>query len=609
MNHPPTRPRFPHPAVSLSPALRGLAFALPVALLAGSCQQPEPYRGQSFGKASVESALLQWEGVASALDPGWAHEKGNHRFDRELPAPTRERIASNVEILERTRQDLLSIPEADLSPDARANRALVLARVTSDWLTYAKVKPHERQPLWAVQNVARALSSLEFDPSLDDAAQVAALSARLSAVPEYLDVARKNARLVSEIHSELALELTEALLEHLDDSFFVMAGLKAGKSDMDALVAARTALEAHRNWLADRVAVGPDGHHRVGTEVFEALATAEFGAPLTVGALTAQAEAELEDARRRFFEAAKAAFPNCETADELQAKALEAIDRGCAIDAKDLPALVDAALEAASTAIGGGEFGSVPSSFVISSGDGARDEARHGRADHAGLRVEPQVARAIRRGAAIAATETSSAGGFVNAEFHVSSPPSRFGMGSRSAWYRSLSPARLELLAYSEVAPGKAFARAVQAGLSDPVRRVVSSRAFDLGWADYARRAAVAQYAPDHVRTLACAAEDVLAAARSLAAAQMHGGATASLADAMGLFRRRAFLDGEMSRREAMRCAAEPVLALTIASRLEIEKIAKTLSERRALSKPTIHSMILQKGPLPPAVLRSLLIG
>ncbi|MFN0206543.1 MAG: DUF885 family protein [Planctomycetota bacterium] len=582
---------------------RSLAAAFFVAAFLFACQQPKPHRDPRIAKGSVESAYLLWRNAAASIDPASATERGDRRFDTQLSPVTRELVTSCIESLQRSREMLVEIDNFDLSPDARADRDLLLGRVDADLLNLTKIKPFERQPLWIVENLARAISSLEFAPQLSNEARLEALAGRLAAMPAYLETARRGSRLPSQVHCELALEVTNALLEHLDSGFFTMAGLSANANQTELLNSARESLTSYRDWLVERVAAGPDGHHRIGRENFEKLMAAESGIPLTVKNISDLGEAELEGARRRFLNAAAAAYPNCESDDELVKAALAALDQGRAIDTKDLPGITKSALDFAYEIATKGDFGPIPTN----------------------LKTEPYAERAVRSGAALAHADIINAGNTINgadankngaavfAAFHVSNPNSSFGAGLRRAWYSSLSPARLRLLALAETVPGKAFARAIRANLTNPVRRDTALAGWELGWGDYARRASIHNIdtldaTVASTFTIAQAAQDALVSARALVATRIHGG-TMSVAEATEIFRRRAFLESEMAEREAKRCAADPTLALELIGRTEFEKIFQQLRERNTLSAASIHSLILQKGALPFSTLRASVLG
>lgn len=564
----------------ISPRVARFAGIAIAAVVAASCTNNPPYRDPGAARGSVETAYHQWRNAMSSIDPGAATARGDHRVDAQLEPCNSQLLKRAGEWLHRAKDDLLAIDGVDLVPEAAADRSLLLARIESDLLMLEKIRPFDRDPLWTLQIISRALTSLENSPDMAPGDRTAALTSRVQAIPEYLSHSRKVVTAPSQVHAEIATEMAEALVEYLEKD------LSGGSLNLPAasIAAAKEALGEYRVWLTEVVATGPSGfHHSLGRATFDALARAESGLDTNADLIGELAEREFEGAQKRFFSASKEAFPDARTTDDAAKMALEQISNARAIDRDGLVPISNRAAEDARAAISGGAFAKVPAGFAVS----------------------VKSAESARHGSALTSGTTYIANGATTAEFAVAAPIPRMGIGDRAVWYGALSPLRLRLAAFEEAAPGRGFARAVRAENSSPIRRDASVAAWDLGWGDYARRNAAEPSNP--IERAVMAHEDMLVALRALSAARIHG-ARMNVAEATELFRRRCLLDGGSAEREAKRCAAEPILALELLGRVEIERIVEELMQKRGFSRGPIHNLILQKGSLPLPVLRSLIL-
>lgn len=568
-------------------ALGGLAVA-------PACKQMEPWRDPSISRASIDSAWMRWRNAISALDPGGATARGDHRFDSLLEPPVRSRVAFSVGLLKQAREELTSLASLNLAPEVEADRLLLLHRVNADLVLLDAAKAPARDLLWSVRNVARALASLEMSPDLNDADRVAALTARLGAVRSYFAGVRETAQSPSQLHCEQALEAIESLLSYVaSDVPSRFAAVASGDAFVQAATDARAAIEEHRAWLAERVTTGPDGHHRLGRDRFEALVRAETGLDsITASQIADFGEAELEGARARLLVLAAQCIPAVDSPEEAARQAFMTLDSTGAVDRETFAPMPASAIERARNAAVA-VLGSEPSVSV---------EARDASA-------------APRLGSALAVGVTAVGASGVRAVFVPTLPFDRLGTGGRRAWYSTLAPARLEVRALADLVPGRASLVAARARSSSAVRRDVALAGFELGWGDMVRRAVAANQpaidtadAAARLTALAHASEDVLVALRAIAAPRIHA-ATMSVAEATELFRRRGFLDAGTAQREAVRCATDPLVALELVGRRELEDIIAELKTTKSLSAPVVRSLILQKGSLPLSVLRRSMLG
>lgn len=548
-----------------------------------ACNNP-PYRDPGSSRGSVETAYHQWRNAMGSIDPGAATARGDHRFDTQLEPCSKELLSRVRELLQRAKADLVAIEGVALTPEADADRELMLGRVEADLFLVERLRPFERDPLWTLQIVSRALASLENAPGLPAADRADAFVKRLNAIPAYLMNSRNVAISPSQVHATIATELGDALLEYLGDGIVKTMALDSVAGAGDALGAARNAMIEHRAWLNQVIATGPNGwHHKTGRRDFEFWVHAESGLNLTADQVAELASRELEGSRAAFFASAKAAYPSVENSEEAAKHALVAISDARALDGDALAPMTQIAADQARAVAADGAFATVPAGFGVRAASGS----------------------SVRTGSGYTSGTLALGQGAAWATFKVAAPLGRLGAADRVDWYSTISPLRLRLAAFEEVAPGKAFAAALRSENRSPIRRDVAAAAFELGWGDYARRNAAIPAEP--LEKVVMAHEDMLVAMRALVSTRIHAG-TMSVAEATDLFRRQCMLGGGESEREARRCAADPMLALELVGRVEIEKIVDELRQKRGLSRGPVNNLILQKGALPLSSLRKLLL-
>jgi hypothetical protein len=549
--------------------------------------QTRRYFDPGLARASVDAAHQQWRNANATIDPGAATARGDHRFDHELEAPTRERVAAFVDSLRHAKADLEQYWSDEIRGDSAADRMLILRRIDSDLIAFDQLRLHERDLAWSTQVALRALLSLEESPDLASETRGTALVSRMRALPKYFQGVRDTSRLPWQVQAELAVSVAEFLKDHLEST----AARPELQTDVGkaAVAVAREAAQAHHEWLEQRVTIGPQGHHRMQRNLFDALVKAESGLDINANTISELAQAELEGARKKFEALAVAAMPQKEAdVDRAISAALRTIAADRPLDAQTLETL---SKQAAAETL----------AFAMQSKIVTIPEK---------LRVTTIVGRGPGPEGGLSEVETFFSGGsrVTNAIVRVSAPIPVLPAAGQEEWLSALSPARLRIVALTDGAPGEAVLHTNLNSNGSQVRRDIASQGFERGWGPYARRLAIdAGYgANDPAIALASASADVVIAARALCAAKMHAGSM-TVADARELFRRQAYLPGEVATIEARRCAADPCVVFELVGRLEIERLVREIQTARNVPALAARDRLLKTGALPFDTLRDLL--
>ena len=247
----------------------------------------EDRRFQRIAEAALDEAL--------ELHPDTASELGDHRFDGRLPDGRPEALDAERRMLDARLRELDGLDLAALQPDNRVDAAILRAALLGRQYELDVLREHEWSPLAA--NPAGAVYTLLARDFAPLAERLRSLAGRLAAVPESLEVARRTLRDMTRVHLETAIGQfagTAALIgEEVD---LALEAEPAMRSEVDAVrPSALEAVEAHRRWLADRLASleGPGPDPRIGAERFARKLAHTLDAATSSDQILARAETEL----------------------------------------------------------------------------------------------------------------------------------------------------------------------------------------------------------------------------------------------------------------------------------------------------------------------------
>jgi uncharacterized protein (DUF885 family) len=243
--------------------------------------------------------------IDSALQrsPEWATVTGEHRYDDRLSDHS-EAAASETGRLVAEQQDRLNALDLDALPaQDRVDADILANRLAAQRFAVEESREHTWNPLLA--NPGRAVYGLlarDFAPLPQ---RLRSLAARLAAIPDALATARATLGAMPRVHIETALDQfagTASLISAKVDSALTEladrdeAAAAASRRAIDAVrPAALAAIEAHRSWLAERLAAD-DGFRepRLGAETYHRKLSLVLDTDTPADAILARAEAELD---------------------------------------------------------------------------------------------------------------------------------------------------------------------------------------------------------------------------------------------------------------------------------------------------------------------------
>jgi uncharacterized protein (DUF885 family) len=277
--------------------------ALGAAVLAqAATASPADARFEALGQRYVEEF--------GRYSPVSATQLGDHRTDGELDDLSAAGRARTLAWIKALLAELQGIDRAQLS---RANQ--VDAAMLENQLRYA-VWSEERyrdwswDPLLYTQLTGQAIYGLvarEFAPLPE---RLRSVTSRLEKLPTLLEQTRANLvpERVPAIHSETAVRQNPGVLS-LVDQLVVPAMAQLPEADRarleKAIASARTAVQAHQQWLEKELKPKATGDFRIGRELYDEKLAFALMSPLTREEIRRRAESEVVATRARMYEVAR----------------------------------------------------------------------------------------------------------------------------------------------------------------------------------------------------------------------------------------------------------------------------------------------------------------
>jgi uncharacterized protein (DUF885 family) len=244
--------------------------------------------------------------------PDTATELGDHRFDDRLPDRDAAELDAERRGLDEFAARLTAIDHAGLDRELRVDAAVLGNDVARRLFEIEELREHTWNPLLA--NPGQAIYTLlarDYAPLPD---RLRSLAGRLAAVPDYLSAARAALGPMPKVHLETAIaqfegtiglvtEEVNAALRQAANAGSAHQGSAGGVAAEVERVrpAALTALAAHRDWLAGRLAgddpaAGGAGFRdpRLGRDLFARKLSLTLSAASDADAVLDRAEEDLE---------------------------------------------------------------------------------------------------------------------------------------------------------------------------------------------------------------------------------------------------------------------------------------------------------------------------
>jgi uncharacterized protein (DUF885 family) len=280
--------------------------------------------------ANVQSLVEDYLQQSYKDSPTTASLVGHHKdgVDRKLddvsPAARTKRIA----YLQGVQKKIAGLDIQAATPDDRADARLIQENVALELLSLEQAKDFSRRPdsyVGSLGSTFFAMISREYAP-LDTRAQDVA--ARLSAVPRYLDQARKNLAVYVDAFHDAALDDGKGLAEFLRDDLPKAFEKSAKKGEIaKALPVALKAIDAYLKFVEGPYTKLPKGDWRYGRALYDQRFPHYLQTDLSPDEVLRRAEEQITKVRAEMAKLAKPLYkgPQGKSDDQIVRAVLDAI--------------------------------------------------------------------------------------------------------------------------------------------------------------------------------------------------------------------------------------------------------------------------------------------
>ena len=293
------------------------AFTIETAVAAGllltACSGAQPRRGAGEGEVAA-LADRYFDEVFFKYSPTRATRAGLHEYDTRLEDFSPAAIDAQVAALKdfETRFADLQVPPG--SPDAEADRELLLSDIRSNLLELTTIRRWEKDPdLYSggITAIAFVIMSRNFAPPDE---RLRSLVAREKQMPAMLEIARQNLKAPPRRYTEIALEQLPGILSFFEKD--VPAAFKDAKDEATLREFAQwngqvvSALRAYQQFLQTDLLPRSGGDYRIGAETYRKKLLWEEAVDLPLDRLLEIGMADLRRNQREFQRVAKKLAPD-----------------------------------------------------------------------------------------------------------------------------------------------------------------------------------------------------------------------------------------------------------------------------------------------------------
>lgn len=260
--------------------------------------------------AKFEATAKRFVDEFGRYSPVSATQLGDHRYDAELDDLSAAGRARTLAWVKTMLGELQAIDHAQLSRANQVDLGVLENQLRQSIWTEEKYRDWSWDPLVYTQLTGQAIYGLlarEFAPLPQ---RLASVTGRLEKLPRLLEQTRANlvpAR-VPAIHAETAVKQNPGVLSLVDELVVPqLAQLPAAdRARLERAIAdARTAVQAHQQWLEKELQPRAKGEFRIGRELYDEKLAFALMSPLNRAEIRSRAESELVATRAKMYEVAR----------------------------------------------------------------------------------------------------------------------------------------------------------------------------------------------------------------------------------------------------------------------------------------------------------------
>ncbi|MBY0489683.1 MAG: DUF885 domain-containing protein [Gemmatimonadaceae bacterium] len=579
--------------------LRPLSFllAITVATSIGAAprdrSRPSPTPSQS-ADARFQAAVDRWLDAFARRHPSIAAGNGLHQYDGTMEDMSAAGIAREIAALKRERAELAAIADGALSPDARADRMILLGVIDGWLLEQETLANWRRNPMLYAVPIADGVHNLMVQAYAPADVRMRRIISKLAGVPGLLAAARTNLvnppRLLADRGVTMLRGASGLLANDVLLAFADRKGTPLYDSLRTAAAAAQQQIDGFADWATRDLLPRATGDLAIGGDAVARRYRAEELIEVPLDTLVALGERHLVRYRAQFDSAAKRFAPTLSSEDAWARVRRDHPRQGAVV--ADARVIVDSL----TAFVRRKDLVTVPTNEKV-----IVEPAQPFDLGFASMHASPPLER------------TPLASIYYITDARADQP-----LAEQDAWLERFNHASLTNTTAHEAMPGHWVHATQMRKTPGKIRRIwIGLNPFPQpssgqdGWAHYAEQLVVEQgYANGDPRYAMAQLSDALVrVCRLLSGIKVHRREW-TLEQARACFADRAFLAPPAARREAERAAYDPTYGGYFLGKLGLLTLRADMQAREgaAFSLKRFHERVLQNGIAPVAVHRQLLL-
>ena len=293
--------------------------------------------------ATAQFRRLAEDSIDAALeaDPVGATWLGDHRFDDRLPDYSPEARASRSRQIDDQLTAIDAIDDVELDVVDLVDLEILRSRLQREAFEIDELASAQWNPMeWNPGTALHLLLSRDFAPWPE---RLASIQSRLSAIPEFLDTARRALDSMPHIHVETAIGQLTGTRAVVTDAISEQCAVN--ETDLPAGVdAAVAAIDEHIAWLNEQLPVSTRSP-RLNQRIYAGVLWHSLDDATSANHLLREAEAHLDEVTGRMREVAAEYLDESGHADRVVRRALERVAAEAVVTDSTVLPLVREALE------------------------------------------------------------------------------------------------------------------------------------------------------------------------------------------------------------------------------------------------------------------------
>jgi uncharacterized protein (DUF885 family) len=254
--------------------------------------------------AEFETLANHYIEVFLKINPEWATQLGDHRYDHELynfsPTAMRAEAKTASDYLD----SLAAIDPAKLNPTNQIDYEILKSQLQYTVFSIDTLREQDWNP--QVYNIGQGIYGLiarDFAPMKE---RLTSVNARLKALPKVLEQAKQNLKNPPKVHTETSIMQNEGNIAMIRDELdqFIQEAPEMKDELGPARQAAVEALTAYGKWMQDELLPNSNGDFRLGDVKWRRKLHYSLGSDLTKEQILDKAQNDLAETQAKMYETA-----------------------------------------------------------------------------------------------------------------------------------------------------------------------------------------------------------------------------------------------------------------------------------------------------------------